>query len=702
MGDSNVIHLEADRRKSGGLFLDTSSDLFFTMDEGANWDSLTLHGERPPALLPDFLPIPDPRPFAQMCCDPPRCSRTRVFRGPPCGGLEFSLENGEAGTFQQVFPFAGESSNLDNCVLGIAAEDNVGSDAGRLYITTSGPDYSASVEPAHLWRSKSGCNWCTTTEPTGCHVGDDPAGSNGWELANGSPGVNRLPDHQWPAAIAWTWRADSDPGAALPHVLDVIARNTSTSHMTRYHSTDGGATWLPFAQPMGDESGRSLLRVGNSLFLDGSVPSGMMSPTMGDTWSTFCVPATSAGACTNHVDIRAYFADPILGSVFFVTDGSNPPPPNQWNIAEFRWTGRSIPESGVGISSEGLRVWQAFSAARVPMHDGGTRLLVGSMDNGYGCTHDGGASWGGGFITRGGDIPAIVVSPSNPDRVYVWTQRDIARANNAADPSVSCDTDGLEWEAPELGADRLPLLHRHPGPWSVNRLAVHPTRPDVVARADYAVIISDTGAESWLPASRPGTSSEVFCVYFDDAANLYAGTDVGIFRCPAGTDGYCASDGWEPIGLNVSPPRYILSVRVAHPGPPYPDPTFWAATSEGLYRGVGTLETDWTRVMGEGGEVVSDVEAVPGPSHGHCVYAALGFIPRMAPHRGGVRFSPNNGLTWESLTHGYGIHNSPVSDIQVHSRSPYGPEDRTTIWAATYGRGVWRYDWGSALPPECR
>ena len=203
----------------------------------------------------------------------------------------------------------------------------------------------------------------------------------------------------------------------------------------------------------------------------------------------------------------------------------------------------------------------------------------------------------------------------------------------------------------------------------------------------------------WSYSQTP--AAETHSVYVDDLGVVYAGTNAGVFRCDVAlrTD-YCQSGGWEPFGLNATPPRYVLAVRKAHPGRGYPDPTFWAATSDGLWRATGSPAPTWQHVAGTSGYVFSDVEPVAGRDH--CVYAAMGFIHGAVQHRGGVRFSSDNGATWTSLTAGSSLHNAPVSDVLVQPTSLLQPPEPRLAWVASWGRGVWQYDWGTALPVECQ
>jgi hypothetical protein len=123
-----------------------------------------------------------------------------------------------------------------------------------------------------------------------------------------------------------------------------------------------------------------------------------------------------------------------------------------------------------------------------------------------------------------------------------------------------------------------------------------------------------------------------------------------------------------------------------------PQRTYWAATTSGLYR-KAPGDSDWVVKLPGNGYTVNEVETIPG--HPSCVYAGLGFVPGVAQHRGGVEFSSDNGATWTCLSCGTQVHNTPVADIQVDPTNP------RFLWIATYGRGVWMYDWAGQLPTNC-
>jgi hypothetical protein len=74
------------------------------------------------------------------------------------------------------------------------------------------------------------------------------------------------------------------------------------------------------------------------------------------------------------------------------------------------------------------------------------------------------------------------------------------------------------------------------------------------------------------------------------------------------------------------------------------------------------------------------------------VYIAYGYAGVQGLHRGGIDVSANNGATWQSITFGLAVHQGPIPYIQID------PLQSGTVYAGTYGRGVWVYDWGAGLP----
>jgi photosystem II stability/assembly factor-like uncharacterized protein len=274
------------------------------------------------------------------------------------------------------------------------------------------------------------------------------------------------------------------------------------------------------------------------------------------------------------------------------------------------------------------------------------------------------------------------VAPSDPNRAYAWANEPLqfARTSNAGS-AASCDA--VAWT-------RIQPRNVPPGKqligsnyWSRHDMAVHPTDPNRL----YFALASGLG----VAANAGGADVEVVhrdlpsryrasVVHVDAQGAVYLGTmDHGVFRS---TD-----DGqtWTPWGLNENSPAIVTAIT----GGVGRTPTLWMATTDGVYKRAPT-DADWTRVIDAPGYTASDVEVDPAcPSR---VYVAYGFAATRGQHRGGIQVTSDGGATWTSITTGQIIHNVPVTAVQVDPQQP------RRVYAATYGRGFWVFDWGSALP----
>jgi hypothetical protein len=88
-------------------------------------------------------------------------------------------------------------------------------------------------------------------------------------------------------------------------------------------------------------------------------------------------------------------------------------------------------------------------------------------------------------------------------------------------------------------------------------------------------------------------------------------------------------------------------------------------------------------VLYSSGYLVSDIEVHPTQSNK--LYIGYGYGGAFIRHYGGVAYSLDGGQTFNSLSSGQTIHNSPITDIKID------PIDNNLIYVATYGLGVWSY-----------
>jgi hypothetical protein len=635
LADYSVFHLEWDRVRPGRLLASTWSDLYASTDLGDHWTDLTGFGGIPAPLMPPDHGT-DPKPFAQL-----KLSDTEsvILWSKPCQGLYYSYDGV---TFTQHWPFSGGSSNPDNCIQAVAADDLT----GHVYFSTMGFDF---FEAAHVYANT--CAWTTTT----------PCLS--WAAANtGLPAGITVP------ALAWTGVANR-----LAAAMNSYRGAVST---TVFVTTDGSLWSATSSLPAVSNDARPLLWPAlNQLFLGTVEP--YQTTDLGSSWSAMHL-------ANAHPDTRAIFAQTYEGGkrgyVWTATDGVISG--SYANITRWSWTPGNTPSGGTAVSIQGLRVWQPYyvavasqSSRQVP------RLFIGSQDNDALCSDDDGATW----TTNGsppslgcGDFPSLVFAPSNPDRAYSRScGAGVARTDNAVS-AASCDK--VVWTAlTPSGGPSLPHL------WTRAMTAVHPTDPDRVyfARLRDVAISNDGGASLTISAPFPGDGAEPVSLYVDAGGNIYAGTiEQGAF---VSTDN---GGSWLPWGLNSPAPRVVM--RIAYS--PVAGGTFFMATSSGLYRlrPGGT----WTRMTDPSpGYTASDIEV--DPDCPHRIYMALGFVALLGVHRGGILMSTDNGTTWTSITSGLTIHQAPIADVQLNRFNP------RYLYAAVYGQGAWRYDPGNALdcPP---
>lgn len=378
---------------------------------------------------------------------------------------------------------------------------------------------------------------------------------------------------------------------------------------------------------------------------------------------------------SEHVDVRGAYVDPAFSRVYAVNDGSSDLN-NQWNITRWTWLAGGAPFGEANVGHAGLSTWQAYVVGVIPPAStlDPRRAFIGSQDNGIVCTDDAGAS---GFSISGtfgaGDLFSVQYAPSNPNRAYALSNEGVYRTDDAR---VGCSYPYTHWVA--AGA-ALSITQYARGVLTVD--PVDQTR--LYAALTSGVGRSTDGGVTFPLRVLPGNVQPT-AVYADAANVVYAGTlDHGIYRSSDG------GDTWSAWGLNTGSPKVVMAFASSGGS----TPTVWAATTSGLYRRL--FAGSWTGpFVGGGGYVVSDVAVDPAcPTR---VYAALGFAPSRQYHRGGVQVTTDNGATWDAIAVGTGLHQGPVADIEVDALNP------RYLYAASYGSGLWTYDWGATGVPTCQ
>jgi hypothetical protein len=645
LGDNSAVHLEWDAVTPGRLFLLTYNGLYATTNNGDSWTNLINPGGVPAPLQPWQTAMADPKPFAQMIFS---STQRAVFAAIPCSGLFYSFDGVN---FTQTWPFPGGSANPDNCIGTIAADPF----SGRVYFSTFGNSYNS---VAHVFRSN--CTASAAWRPgTPCLT---------WESAN-----NGLPDY----AIISAMTSVANSAASADHL---VAQTTGTGSSLLTYLTTNGTSWTLQSTQPNSWAPRSLVYTGNGQDLfEGNVLS-YYSNNFGTSWTPFTVPS-------QHPDTRAITPVAGAGRIWTVDDGSIDG--SYANITRWVWTPGSPPTAGNPLGVVGLTVLQAYFGAVVPVAGSPTarRVFVGAQDNGSFCDDTlgplGWTSSGGPPGAGAGDIFGFALAPSDSNRAYSTSGQgtSFAIATNAAG-AANCSA--VNWS--NVTPSEIPSNAQLTSPWFWSRhaIAVHPMNPD---RLYFALFLDE--AET-MNASAPTplvthhalpSGLEPSVIYVDVGGAIYLGT--------MGQGAYKSTDDgvtWSPWGPGTVPSPALVTAITSSGGT---NPTFWIATTSGLYKGSAS-GGPWTLATGGQGYTVSDVTVDPScPTR---IYAAFGFAGILGEHRGGIEFSSNNGASWTSITSGDVIHQGPVTMVQVDPLQP------NSVYAATYGRGFWVYSWGSELP----
>ncbi len=662
--DYTVLDLALDRNDPTRMFLQTWNGFWVSIDGAASWKR-TLAGQRGGGDASHFLPswmcgvfphcppftdssINEPQPFTQIVFSK---TQSVLLTALPCSGLQYSTDSGTS--FTQLAPFrdSNPETNPDNCILSIAADEAT----GYVYFGTLA---SSLTDKTHIWRS---------TEPW---TAKGPAPSSGWQLVN-----NGLPLAHATIGLAW---------GGSPNKVMALLRDQSGAGWVPY--LFDGTVWTAKRFNNPDcifRDARFMVWGGGNDFFAGGVWFAY-SPNAGDTW---VCPVLN----NQHADIRSIFIDHASHHVWIGADQSSLA--TQFVIVRFPWTPGSKLGEPTGLKGTGISTWQTFSAGISPSAATRKRIIAGAIDVGSACSDDGGATW---HLIPTDEAQSIVWSRSGSGNVvYAFSSLlTMQRSDNAAS-AANCEGIKFKDVSPP---DSLRASNAYVGPHTI---AVHPKDANrvLIALARQLVFSPDGGAK-WsafeFPLAKASPSAAAATVFVDEDGMTYVGTqDGGAFICKDAIhfcDGSAGAGTWTPWGLNaepsVTPPRMILAIAESNP-PPAPR-TFWMATTNGLYRKLPTV-ANWELVDPTPDFVFSDVAI--DPTCRTRIYAGIGYFSIQSRTRGGIDLSTDNGQTWSMLADGAPLDNIPITQIIIDSANPQ------RVLATTYGRGVWEYQWGSALPP---
>ncbi len=655
LGDFTAVHLALDRNDPTRMYLRTWSGVLVSTDGAAHW-TRTLYslpqGDAPypypsfcsswPACPPFANSHPDePHPWAQAVFSP---SQSVIVTALPCQGLQYSIDSGNH--FTQLWPFAGPTpqQNPDNCINSIAVDDIT----HKVWFTTMN-------DATHVYRSSAA--WTAAGPPAGMT----------WQF----PSSGLPPAGHTPAAIAWA-------GGTADKMMMLVY--TGSDHVPYLFD---GATWI--AKPWNNPAcamvdARALVAGSGNDFYAGGVTFAY-TLNNGDTW-------TCPSLGSQWSDIRAIFASPAAHRLWIGGDqnglGGNA------LMTRFTWNPGVAPSAPVPLTANGLSTWQSYSMAKAPASN---RLIVGAQDVGVACSDNDGLNW---VLTPPDEKQSIVWAKSGGgNTLYGYgTQTTMHKTTNAAS-AATCGAISWSNVSPP---DMLKTIKIFSAP---RTMTVDPMNASkVFALIGGRVLYSTNGGGAWQKSdlglmTPSGYTVGLTAIFVDEAGVVYVGAqDHGVYTCSDTThycDGSVGAGAWTPFALNaggaISPPWYITGITESNPPPAAR--TFWISTSQGVYR-KRPADAGYTAVDAISLYPYSDV--VVDPTCKSRIYSAMGYLNNQTRTRGGIHVSTDNGDHWRSITSSFPLHNVPVTEIFVDTAHP----DR--VYASTYGRGVWRFNWTTPMP----
>ena len=646
LGDFTVDNIALDRNDPTRMYLRTFSGVLVSTDGAAHW-TRTLY-----ALRGD-VPFPYP---AGTCSSWPTCAGSEPSVNPedpgpwaqttfssaqsvivtslPCQGLQYSTDNGNH--FTQLWPFGNTNpQNPDNCINGIAIDD----------ITRSVWFTTMNDLPPHIYRSH--VPWTAAGPPAGLT----------WDLVTNGIAFT---DHE-AAGITW--------GGNTADRMMALVYNGSVNQPYLFD----GTTWTAKPAACAQWGARPLVAGGNGndFFLGGRRFAYTLDA--GTNWICPAIPA-------QYDDTRAIFASASSHRLWIGADQ------NALGLASlmtrFTWSPGVAPSLPVALTPNGIRSWQAYTVAKSPLSN---RLFLGAQDVALVCSDDGGVHWVMNNVNE--TLSVAWAKTAGGNTAYSFGTQSNAQVSTNALSATTCS--GVSWPGIGTGA-AVPFA-------DVHDMAIDPVHETHVflLRGSHVSYSLNSGG-NWGTSS-PGLTTPtghpvgLTAVFVDENGVLYVGTnDRGVYTC-SDVIHYCDGSGgagsWAPFALNASGPWFVTAIAESN-APPGPR-NFWIATSSGVYRQLAGSPA-WT--PSDAIYVYPYSEVVVDPNCRTRIYTGVGYLDKFLRTRGGVHFSSDNGAHWTSLTAGYDLHNVPITQILID------PADSHHVYATTYGRGLWRYDW-TALPP---
>ena len=470
------------------------------------------------------------------------------------------------------------------------------------------------------------------------------------------------------------------------YILDPAAKVASSGNHI-YKTVNGGATWADVIAgfPNGDPSDGTYYTwdqnnynfyIGTSVITNGTIKTDgvfvglitiAMSPNGGLNWRDVSKSYQPNLTALSHVDQHSFFADPIApNTVYFGNDGG---------VHRMVYT----PSTNVATFSPlnlNLYMTQWYFVAVHPTDQ--TRVMGGLQDNANPAATGNLSYW----INPGqGDGSEVCYDPYNPLIAYNCTQNlGVYRTTNGwatyppEDISISGTNETINQFPPIVTA----VKSSHPS-------TLYAGTDHLWSWDPTNQWISDISGQALAGAGSQGLRRIATCP--NDINRVYTGSDDGQL--------------WEVKQLNLGVNAVAVEVDngfaqgspvVAISALPTNEHDLLAGTTQSgganLFHcaNVDAASPQWTDVTGTG---ATGLPPLPVNAVARDPYA-----PATTWYVGmdiGVFMTTNAGAIWTNMTNPLGLPNVAVNDLQVNATTGY-------LYAATYGRGLWRIKLAPPVP----
>ncbi|MGI8858015.1 MAG: IPT/TIG domain-containing protein [Thermomicrobiales bacterium] len=464
-----------------------------------------------------------------------------------------------------------------------------------------------------------------------------------------------------PMPEAYYWgRTQLTISPSAPSTLYTVITSITTAGVLLgiFKSTDGGATWTtttrPSPDPFNDQNG-------GQGYYDIFIAVHPTDPNTVFVGGIDIVKTTDAGTTWTAVtDVYCSGAPTCSGPIH----------PDQ-HAGKFRATGDLYVANDGGIykSANGGTNWNSLNTnlATMTFYAGGaagnyltTPVVVGgAQDNG--TSRSGSASLGRWNGILGGDGGYAAIDPMNPDHIYAeYPGGAIYVTTNASAGQA------ISWRSiypPSNGCAQRGTF--------INAFVMDPHDANhLLWGGGGGSCESVNGGTSWLAASYGSFNVHALAIAPASSATMYAGETGAVYRSTNGHQAGAAT--WSACGSGL-PNAPILGVAVDANDATIAYATFGNFGLHHVWKSVNCAA--WQDISGTGTGALPDV-----PATSIVTYPTGGSPALIVGTDIGVFLSTNNGASWSALQSG--LPNAGITQLFTDGA-------QTTLFAATYGRGMW-------------